>query len=217
MKKTIILSLFILISSITFAQKWEPYKVDDSIEVLLPKGLQKKDTLNRQIITATTSFGIVMIVINPDDKRTTPDIEKGKHLDRYYSDYIKKVSAAANGTISDEKDTLIGQLRVKDFTLALDSGNGKQYRNFRILHENGNTYSFEFLWEDVHKDYAPAERDKFFSSIKLTGNTGLKTQFTDPSQTTGKAPAGNRSTYIMAGILALIVAVLLIIILRRKL
>jgi hypothetical protein len=216
MKKGIALSLLILLSTLTFAQKWLPYKVDDSIEVLLPKGFQKKDTLNQQIITGTTSFGTVMIIIAPDNKRTTPDIEKKKHLDRYYDDYIKKVSAAANGTISDEKDTLLGQLRIKDFTLALDSGSGKQIRNFRILHENGNTYSFEFLWEDIHKEYAPAERDKFFSSIKLLANANLETQFTDPSQTTGKAPPGNRTGYIIGSISALIVIVVLFLVFRRK-
>lgn len=216
MKTLILFYTLIFISINTFAQKWEPYNVDDSIQVLLPKDFAKKDTLSQEIISANTGYGTILIIKTPDNPKSTPDIEKKKHLERYYSDYVKKVGSASNGKISDEKDTVIGNLQVKDFTLEVDSGSGKQMRHFRILHENSATYAFEFLYEEIRKEYALPEKEQFFNSIKSISNATLKDQFTEPENTTGKAPAGNKSNYIIGGIFALIVIVVLILVFRRK-
>lgn len=215
MKKSLSTFLFYFITISLFAQL-KPYKIDDSVQVSLPAGFKKTDTLGQTQITAETSFGFIQIAKQADNPHTTPDIEKAKHLDRYYDDFVKRIKKSSKtGTISHEKDTVLGKLRVKDFTLEVDSGSGVQIRNFRLLHENGATYSFQFLYKDISKEYAIPESKAFFESIKTTESLTLASQFTTPGNTTGKAPRSNTRLYIGIGA-ALLIILLLLFFLRRK-
>lgn len=204
-------------SVVTVAQEWKPTTIDDSVQVSLPPGYTKKDTLGQTIISARSSFGDIVITKQPDNPKSTPDIEKAKHLKKYYDDLVKRIrSSSTEGIISDEKDTLQGKLKVKDFTLEVDSGSGKQYRNFRILHENGATYTFQFLYKDIHQQYATGEKDTFFNSIKIPPDATLQTQFTDPENTTGKAPSGSASPLVTGGGIALLAIIIIVVIVRRR-
>ena len=128
---------------------------------------------------ARTSFGTILIFKVPDNPQLTPDIEKERHLKKYYDNYLKTVKQSSkSGIITDEKDNLIGELKVKDFTLKIDTGSGVLLRDFRILHANGATYTFEFLHENVHKEFAVPESEKFFNSIEVNETISSSDQYT---------------------------------------
>ena len=128
---------------------------------------------------ARSSFGTILIFKVPDNPQLTPDIEKDRHLKNYYENYIKSVKQSSkSGIITDEKDNLIGKLKVKDFTLKIDTGSGVLLRDFRVLHANGATYTFEFLHENVHKEFAVPEREKFFNSIEVNETISSSDQYT---------------------------------------
>lgn len=200
MKRFILSCLCCTISFALYAQDWKHYKIDDSVQVSLPPDFTQTDTLGQIQITAKTSYGYIQIAKQRDNSNTTPDIEKEKHLKRYYNNFIDRIKLSAKGGIvTNEKDTIIGKLRVRDFTLAIDSGSGKQLRNFRILHENNATYTFQYLHQDIHQEYAAPEREAFFSSITVPPSIGRKSQYTSPENTTGISPPSNTILYIVEG------------------
>jgi len=217
MKKYIFTYLFCILSVALYAQDWKPYKIDDSVQVSLPPDFTQTDTLGQTYITAKTGFGYIQIIKQPDNPLTTPDIEKVKHLNRYYDEFINKIKLSAKGgIITNEKDTIIGKLRVKDFTLAVDSGSGKQLRNFRILHENNATYTFQYLHQDIHQEYAAPESKAFFNSITIPPTIGKKSQFTSPENTTGVPPPSNTKLYIGAGVFILLIVIGILVYRNKK-
>jgi hypothetical protein len=179
MKKLIILLAIYLIPFLSRAQTWDTFRIDNAVSVGLPKGFTKTETKQQFSLVARSSFGTILIFKVPDDPQITPDIEKDRHLKNYYENYIKSVKQSSkSGIITDEKDNLIGELKVKDFTLKIDTGSGVLLRDFRILHANGATYTFEFLHENVHKEFAVPEREKFFNSIEVNETISSSDQYT---------------------------------------
>lgn len=215
MKKLIFFYLLITAAIPGFAQKWKPTNLDDSVQVSFPSGFTKKDTLGQTLFNADTPFGQIQITKQPDDPSTTPNIEKVDQLKRYYDNFVQQIQSTSKGVISEERDTVIGKLRVKDFKLAVDTGSGKQYRNIRILHVNSATYTFQFLYKDIHEQYAPEESNTFFNSIKIPPEATVSTQFTEPENTTGKKPSGG-TNYTLIGIIASVILLIVVIILLRK-
>lgn len=179
MKKLLILLAIYLIPFLSLAQTWDTFRIDSAVSVGLPKGFTKTETRKEFSLVARSSFGTILIFKVSDNPQITPDIEKDRHLKNYYENYIKSVKQSSkSGMITDEKDNLIGELKVKDFTLKIDTGSGILLRDFRVLHANGATYTFEFLHENVHKEFAVPEREKFFNSIKVNETTGRSDQYT---------------------------------------
>lgn len=216
MKKFINLLVLLITLSPAFAQEWETVKIDSVVLVKLPKGFTKTDTVNKYSLVANSPFGTILIFKSEDTPKVTPDIEKERHLRKFYDNYltsIKELSSASS--IKDEKDNLLGKLKVKDFTLQTDSGSGILYRDFRILHTNGATYIFEFLYKDIHKEYALPEREQFFNSIVLNDNLESADQFTNAEvKSEGHS---NKSNYFIAGGISLILfAIMIIFKYRRK-
>lgn len=179
MKKLLIFFALFLVALLSFAQKWPTVRIDSAVSVQLPKGYEKKDTTGEFSLVARSSFGTILVFKTPDNPRVLPDIERDRHLEEYYDDYVQKVaSSAKEGRILDERDTVLGDLKVKDFTLVVDSGSGKQFRNFRIMHVSGASYTFEFLYEDIHEEYSRPERDRFFSAITVNESLSRQDQYT---------------------------------------
>lgn len=179
MKKIIILLAIYLIPFLSQAQTWDTFRIDNAVSVGLPKGFTKTDTKKQFSLVARSSFGTILIFKVPDNPQIMPDIEKDRHLRNYYENYIKSVKLSSkSGIITDEKDKLIGKLKVKDFTLKIDTGSGVLLRDFRVLHANGATYTFEFLHENVHKEFAVPEREKFFNSIEVNETISSSDQYT---------------------------------------
>lgn len=179
MKKLIfVLTLFILSNS-SYAQDWETLKIDSTVSVKIPKGFNKTENNEKYNLVAVSPWGTILIFKTLDDEISTPDIEKDKHLKKYYDDYIKNVRTVSTGSIiKDEKDAKLGELNVKDFTLQIDTGSGVLYRNFRLLHASNATYIFEYLYQDLHSEFAVPEREKFFNSIEVNDQLNRSDQFT---------------------------------------
>ncbi len=172
------LALFIL-SNTSYSQEWETVKIDSTVSVKLPKGFNKTEKNDKYSLVAVSPWGTVLIFKTLDDPMVTPDIEKDKHLQKYYDDYINNVRTVSTGSIiKDEKDAMLGELKVKDFTLQIDTGSGVLYRNFRLLHASSATYIFEFLYQDLHSQFAVPEKEKFFNSIQVNENLSKTDQYT---------------------------------------
>ena len=179
MKKLLVIFCILFIASSSEAQDWPTVKIDSAVSVQLPKGFEKNDTTAQVQFLANSPFGTIMVFKSEDNPRVFPDIERDRHLDKYYNNYIKSISrSSAGGSIINEKDTLLGELKVKDFTLQVDSGSGKQYREFRIFHANGATYTFQFLYQHIHKAFVDPEKEKFFNSIKINETFDRQDQYT---------------------------------------
>ncbi len=179
MKRIFVLLAIYLIPFLALAQTWDTFKIDSAVSVGLPKGFTQTETNKQFNLVARTLFGTILIFKIPDNPQTTPDIEKDRHLKNYYENYIKSVEqSSSDALITDEKDNLIGKLKVKDFTLKIDTGGGVLFRDFRILHTNGATYTYEFLYQNIHKEYAIPEREKFFKSIEVNENISISDQYT---------------------------------------
>lgn len=172
------LSLFIFTNT-SYGQDWETVKIDSTVSVKLPKGFNKTDKNDKYSLVAVSPWGTILIFKTVDDVTTTPDIEKDKHLKKYYDDYVKNVRTVSPGaSINDEKDGKLGALNVKDFTLQIDTGSGVLYRNFRLLHASSATYIFEFLYQDLHSEFAVPEKEKFFNSIEVNEQLERADQYT---------------------------------------
>lgn len=216
MKKLIFLLTIYLTPFLSFAQTWETLKIDSAVSVKLPKGFTKTETDKKYSLVAISPFGTILIFKTPDKSQVTPDIEKDRHLQQYYDDYIKNVKrSSADAIIKDEKDSFLGELKVKDFTLQIDSGSGVLFRDFRILHANSATYTFEFLYQDIHKEYALPEREKFFNSIEVNENLNRSDQFTSESL---NSDTPDNSKYLIWGIIAVVLTsgMIIFMVLRKK-
>lgn len=210
--KNLILCFLLLCGLNSFAQGWKPVKLDSTVTFELPKGFKKTKTDSASTFSATTSFGTILIFKSVDNPVLTPDIEKEKHLTRYYNDYIERVQkSSGDGKITNEKDTMLGDLQVKDFTLEIDTGSGPEMRKFRILHANNATYAFEFLFEKVSKEYASDECNKFFNSIKVNDKVQPAAQFSEST-------ANNRgiNPYMIGIGILLVVALIVFLFVRKK-
>ena len=205
-----------MIPFLSQAQTWDTFKIDRTVSVKLPKGFRKIETDKKYSLVARTSFGTILFFKTPDIPLVTPDIEKDRHLKSFYDSYLKSVkTSSSDALITSEEDNLIGKLKVKDFTLQTDTGGGIMFRDFRILHANGATYIFEFLYQKIHKEYAIPERDKFFKSIEVNENLNRSDQFTSKSLNPEKPENTN---YLVLGIIVILLAVGLTIflVLRKK-
>ena len=174
----LILALFIL-SNRSYSQDWETVKIDSTVSVKLPKGFNKTEKNDKYSLVAVSPWGTILIFKTLDNPMVTPDIEKDKHLKQYYDDYINNVRTVSTGSIiKDEKDGMLGDLKVKDFTLQIDTGSGVLYRNFRLLHASSATYIFEFLYQDLHSQFAVPEKEKFFNAIEVNEQLDKTDQYT---------------------------------------
>jgi len=216
MKKLIILLAIYLIPFLSQAQTWDTFRIDNAVSVGLPKGFTKTDTKKQFSLVARSSFGTILIFKVPDDPQITPDIEKDRHLKNYYENYIKSVKQSSkSGIITDEKDNLIGELKVKDFTLKIDTGSGVLLRDFRVLHANGATYTFEFLHENVHKEFAVPEREKFFNSIEVNETISSSDQYTSQAPNSD-SPDNNKYWILLIMIVLLAIGLTILRILLKR-
>jgi len=211
--KTLILLLLLFTGLQSYSQGWKTVKLDSSVSFQLPKGFQKSKSDSASSFSATTTFGTILIFKAVDNPIVIPDIEEDKHLTEFYDDYIERVKmSSGDGKISNEKDTLLGDLKVKDFTLEIDTGSGPEMRKFRILHANNATYAFEFLFQQMHKDFAADECNKFFNSIKVNADVKRADQFTAKAANDG----GGMNPYLIGLAVLVVVALIIYLIIRKR-
>ncbi|MGV3685234.1 MAG: hypothetical protein ACO1NS_06370 [Daejeonella sp.] len=208
------LALFIL-SNTSYSQEWETVRIDSAVSVKLPKGFNKTEKNDKYSLVAVSPWGTILIFKTPDDPMVTPDIEKDKHLQQYYDDYINNVRTVSTGSvIKDEKNGLLGELKVKDFTLQIDTGSGVLYRNFRLLHASSATYIFEFLYQDLHSQFAVPEKEKFFNSIQVNESLNKKDQFTSDEINSNNAASKKYLYWAIPG--GIILLALIVFLVRRR-
>ncbi|MBK0380528.1 hypothetical protein [Mucilaginibacter segetis] len=210
MKKLTIILCITLFGINSFAQTLKPVKIDSLVTVSLPEDYQKKDTLGQQIYSANSAYGY-MVVIRAENAKGNTALKKEKDLNKVLKDYIKGIKGQAEGSAQNVRDTTIGHLKAKTFTLQTDQGEGIKLRNFIIIYTQEVTYTFEYFYEEMRKDLVNDEYKAFSSSIKLSPQL----QRNDQYLTDAKGLSTGAKVAIFGGG-PIIILVIIIAMVRRK-
>src|SRR5579859_6898485 len=180
MKKLMFLFAILFSAKTVFAQGYKPVKIDSLVTISMPAGYTQKDTLGQHIYTATTDFGYVVAMVEPNAKNNQP-LKKEKDLNNVLKTYISGIQKqSGNGSTENVRDTTVGTLKAKVFTLSTDDGSGNiQYRDFLLIYTKDATYTFQYDYPEIRADMVKAEARAYFSSIKLSPELQRDDQYTD--------------------------------------
>ncbi len=168
MKKILISFSLLLLSAAGFSQALVPVKVDSLVTVSLPEKFTKKDTLGQQIYSGNTPLGYMVVIRQPNAENNTP-LKKERDLNKVLKDYIKGIKGQAEGSDAlNVRDTTIGHLKAKTFTLSTDQGAGVQLRNFIVIYTQDVTYTFEYYYQQNRAELVKDDYKAFSSSIKVS-------------------------------------------------
>ncbi|SDD64821.1 hypothetical protein SAMN05216464_102171 [Mucilaginibacter pineti] len=214
--KKIILSLgFILYTVLGFSQALKPVKIDSLVTVSLPANFQKKDTLGQQIYSGSGALGYIMVIKakNADNNKPLNKERDLKKVFKNFADGIQKQSIT--GSIMNPRDTTIGSLEARVFTLRVDNSNSTgeaaQLRNFILLYTQEATYTFEYFYPEVRGALALPELKEFSASIKVAPALNRKDQYL--SNSNGLSPGLKIGLF---GGVPLIIIIVLVASIRRK-
>jgi len=211
--KKIFLSFTLLLFAIPgFSQLMKPVKIDSLVTVSLPPGYQKKDTVGEQIFTANSMYGYMVVIREPNAKNNTP-LKKEKDLNKVLKTYVKGIQGESAGSSAQNiRDTTIGALKAKVFTLKSDDGSGDvQYRNFILLYTQDATYTFEYVYPENRADLIKDELKAYSSSIKLSPELNRHDQYV--SNAKGMSSTVKIAVFGGGGLVIILVIVLIV---RRK-
>lgn len=202
MKKLIMIFTILFSVNAVFGQTFKAVKLDSLVSISLPAHYAKKDTLGQQILSANTDLGYMMTIREPNAKSNQP-LQKEKDLNGVLKKYIQGIQAqSGNGSTQNIRDTTVGTLKAKAFTLVVrDANNDYQYRDFVLLYTKDATYTFEYGYADARKDLIKGEAKAYFGSIKLSPELQRTDQYTET--TTSKSVNTNLIFEIGGGILVL--------------
>ncbi len=180
MKKLILLFGVLFSMNTVFAQANKPVKVDSLVTVTMPAVYTQKDTLGQRIYSATTAYGYMIAIYEPNAKSNQP-LKKANDLNSVFKKYITGIQLqSGNGSAQNVRDTTVGALKAKAFTLVTDDGNGNILnRQFLLIYTKDATYTFQYGYSDMRKDLVKDESKAFFSSIKLSPELQRNDQYTD--------------------------------------
>jgi hypothetical protein len=204
MKKIILSSAaFILFAVTGFAQEVKPVAIDSMVTVSLPASYQKTDTLGQQVFSSNSALGYVVVLRTPNAKNTAP-LKRENDLDNVLKDNVKSIQAESNNASAQfVRDTTIGKLKAKTFTLQTDNGQGDiQFRNIVLLYTNAASYVFEYVYPNARKDVIANDYQSFINSIKLSPELQRNDQYL--SNAKGMSPV------LITGILILVVVLLVV-------
>ncbi len=207
------LSLTLLLFAIAgFSQAIKPVKLDSLVTVSLPPGYQKKDTLAEQIFSANGSFGY-MIAIRESNAKNNAPLKKARDLNKVLKDYIKGIQGQVpDGSVQNVRDTAIGTLKAKIFTLKSDvGGDDVEYRNFVLLYTQDATYTFEYVYPENRKDLVKDEYKAYIASIHFSPGLQRTDQYL--SSANGLSTINQIEIFGGGGLLIIVVIVLIA---RRK-
>lgn len=213
MKKLIIIIVILFSVNAVFGQSLKSVKLDSLVNVSLPKSYVQKDTLGQKILTANTDLGYMIAIREPNAKGNQP-LKKEKDLNAVLKKYIQGIQRqSGTGSTQYVRDTTIGTLKAKAFTLFVKDPNGdNQYRNFILLYTQGATYTFEYGYPESRKDFVKGESRAYFSSIKLSPELQRNDQYTE----TAPSKSVNTSLVFEIGGGALILGLIAWFIFRKK-
>jgi hypothetical protein len=211
MKKLIILFGILFSVNAVFSETLKPVKIDSVVTISLPASYSKKDTLGQEIFSANNSLGY-MIAIRAANEKGQP-LKEEQDLNSVLKTYIKGIqSQSQNGSAQNIRDTVVGKLKAKAFTLQTNDGGNIQYRNFLLLYTKDATYTFEYGFADARKDLVKDEAKAYFSSLKVSPALHRNAQYINTSQSMG---LGTKSIIeIAAG--ALVISLVVWLIVRKR-
>ncbi|WP_428330175.1 hypothetical protein [Mucilaginibacter sp.] len=211
--KKILLSLTLAFFAIAgFSQKLTPVKVDSLVTVSLPSTFQKKDTLGQHIYQANGLYGYMTVIVAPNEKNNTP-LKHEKDLNSVFKNYIKNIQGqSGDGSAQNVRDTTIGTLKAKLFTLKSDdAAENVQLINFILIYTQDATYTFEYVYPESRKEFIKDEYKAYASSIHLSRDLQRNDQYLLSSN-------GMSSTVKIAlfGGGALVIILVIVVLVRRK-
>ncbi|MEB0261296.1 MULTISPECIES: GGIII-like transmembrane region-containing protein [unclassified Mucilaginibacter] len=211
MKKILVLFSIILSATAAFAQiPLKPVKIDSLVTISLPEKYIKKDTLGQSIYSGNGSYGYMVVIRAPNANNNEP-LKKERDLNKVLQDYIKGIKGQADGSTQNVRDTTIGHLKAKTFTLETDQGAGLQERNFIIIYTQDVTYTFEYYYEELRKDVVKEEYKAYSGSIKVSPELKRTDQYL--SMSNGLSPA---VMYGLFGGVPLIIIIIVVVVIRKK-
>lgn len=211
--KKLFLSFLLLFLTITgYSQLLKPVKIDSLVTVSLPPVHQKKDTLGQRIFSGNGLVGFMEVIKAPNVKNTVP-LNMENDLDKVFKEYIKTIQTqSVNGVTQNIRDTTIGTLKAKLFTLRKEDAKSEiQLRNFILIYTTEATYTFEYAYPEFRKDAVIEEYKAFVKSIKFSPQLQRNDQYLHNTK-------GMSSTVKMAlyGGAVLIIVIILMLIIRNK-
>lgn len=210
MKKILISLSLVLFTIAGFAQKLKPVVVDSLVTVSLPQKYVRKDTLGQTTYSGNSQYGYMVVIRAPNAVGNKP-LDKERDLNKVLKDYIDGIKGQASGSAQYVRDTTIGRLKAKTFTLSVNEGAGVKLRNFIIIYTKEVTYTFEYFYEEARQDLIKDEYKAFSSSIKLAPELTRTDQYL--SNAKGISPNAKLGIY---GGGALIVIIIIVVLVRRK-
>jgi hypothetical protein len=214
--KNIFLSIALLLFTVPgFSQLLKPVKIDSLVTVSLFPGYQKKDTLGQHIFSANGLYGSMIVVVEPNAKNNAP-LKRETDLNKVLKNYVKGIQTQSeSGVTENVRDTTIGTLKAKTFTLKKDEASGGIIlRRFILLYTNETTYTFEYVYPDYRKDLVKDELKAYITSIKLSPEL----QRNDQYLSNAKGLTTNVKMEILGGGgLVTILIVILIVVRKRRL
>jgi hypothetical protein len=216
MKKTILSLSLVLFATLGFSQILKPVKIDSLVTVSMPANFIKKDTLGQQIYQATASLGYI-IVIRAANAANNKPLNKERDLKKVFNTFAAGIQKQSrNGSIMNPRDTTIGNLEARVFTLRVDNSNSTgeaaQLRQFILLYTQEATYTLEYFYPEARAELAKTELKEFSSSIKLAPNLKRNDQYL--SNAKGLAPGVKIALY--GGVPLIIIIIVLLVIRRNK-
>ncbi|MBL4677522.1 MAG: hypothetical protein JKY70_15165 [Mucilaginibacter sp.] len=211
MKKLIAFIGLVLFATTGFGQALvplKPVKVDSLITISLPAKYTKKDTLGQSIYNANGAYGYMTIIRAPNENKEP--LKKEKDLNNVMQDYVKGIKGQSNGDVMNLRDTTVGHLKAKTFTLEVDEGAGVQSRNFIIVYTQDVTYTIEYFYEALRKDLAKDEYKTYSASLKVSPELKRTDQYL--------SNAKGMSTIAKVGIFggAAVVLIVVVVLVTRK-
>ncbi|TWJ02580.1 hypothetical protein JN11_01553 [Mucilaginibacter frigoritolerans] len=212
--KKIFLSLTMLLFTIAAfsQQQFKPVKIDSLVTISMPVGYQLKDTLGQHIYGANGMLGYMTVIVAPNEKNNAP-LKKEKDLNKVLKDYITHIQGqSSGGSALHVRDTTVGTLKAKAFTLKSDDGTGTfQFINFVLIYTQDNTYTFEYVYPSERQELVKDEYKAFISSIKLSPELQRNDQYLSPD--TGMSSTAKIEIY---GSVTLVIAFVIVLLVRKK-
>ncbi len=207
MKKLLLSIIPVLFAVSGFCQGLQAVKLDSDVTVSLFPGFQKKDTLVQSTYTANALNGYMVVIRQVNAKGNTP-LKKSSDLNKVMKTYVKGIQAESPNSVAENvRDTTVGQLKAKVFTLKTDNGGDITLRDFVLLYTQDVTYTFEYVYSNNTIDFSKKEGKAFFSSIRLGPDMTWNDQY--QSRATGLSSI-NKIEIFGGGALVIILVIVLV-------
>ncbi len=213
MKKTISTLAILFFTVTAFCQALKPVKIDSLVTVSLPDTYTKKDTLGQQVFSANSLFGYMVVIRAANAKNNAP-LKQEQDLNKVFKDYINGIKGQSdnNASAQNVRDTVIGTLKAKLFTLQTNNEGDIQLRNFALIYTTDATYTFEYGYSQISEDVAKDEYRAYVNSIKFSRNL----QRDDQYLLNTKSMSSALKVALIGGACLLIVIIIVFIVKRKK-